>query len=70
MTRNLIKLLIALSISSLVPACASKERVYENLYEGLQHRERLVNPSEEDVPTEHRDYKDYKREREKALNKN
>jgi len=50
--------------------CSRRERVYENMYEGLQMREQIVNPTEEPVPPPPPDYREYKRDREKILQEN
>jgi hypothetical protein len=50
--------------------CTSRERVYENIYEGLQMREQIVNPSQEPVPPRPPDYSVYKRDREDILQDN
>jgi len=50
--------------------CTSRERVYENMYEGLKMREQIVNPSDEPVPPRPPDYSEYKREREDILREN
>jgi hypothetical protein len=47
--------------------CASKEKVYEGVYEGPKQREQIVNPSNEPVPQKLPSYDEYKRERKKAL---
>jgi len=53
-------------LSLLMPGC-SKERVYENIYEGMQQREQIVNPPDDPVPPKHPSYDEYKREREEIL---
>ena len=45
----------------------SKERAYENIYEGLKKREQIVNPSNEPIPREQQSYHEYVREREEVL---
>jgi hypothetical protein len=45
------------------------DRVYENIYKGLQKREQIVNPSDEPIPQEHPGYEQYKRERKESLDK-
>jgi hypothetical protein len=63
-------LLISLSVFLLlgVTGCASRERIYANIYDGLKAREEIVNPPERGVqkdrlPT----YQEYEAER-KRLN--
>ena len=50
----------------LLPGC-EKDRVYENIYDGLQKREQIVNPSNDPIPPEQQSYDAYKREREEIL---
>jgi hypothetical protein len=50
--------------------CASKEKVYEGVYETLKQRDQIVNPSNEPVPQKLSSYDEYKREREKVLKEN
>lgn len=45
----------------------SKERAYENIYEGLKKREQIVNPSNEPVTRQQQSYREYIREREEIL---
>jgi hypothetical protein len=49
--------------------CASKEAVYENIYEGLKSREEIVHPhpTDDPMPAETPTYNEYRRERDKAL---
>lgn len=56
---------------SLLTACASRERVYGAIYEGLKTREAIVLPSTEQKPT-HRtiSYQEYEAERKKLLESN
>jgi hypothetical protein len=42
--------------------CASKEKVYESVYEGLKQREQIVNPSNEPVPQKLPSYNEYLKE--------
>jgi len=42
-----------------------RETIYEGIYEGLQHRERIINPSNEPITPDHPGYDEYQREREK-----
>jgi|GEM_PF-2695056 len=51
----------------LVAGC-EKDSVYENIYEGLQKREQIVNPSNDPSSQEQQSYDAYKREREENLN--
>ena len=66
---GIMSLFILISFLSAV-GCTSKERVYENMYEGLKMREQIVNPSDEPVPPRPPDYSEYKRERENILQEN
>ena len=51
-------------------AGCEKEMVYEGIYEGLKHREEIVNPSHDPIPEERQQsYDEYKREREESLKK-
>lgn len=68
MTR--VPLSLVLLLCATVSACASKERVYNSLYDGLHAREQLINPTSEPVPPEHPRYEEYRREREEILNNN
>jgi len=54
--------LFAVFLLSLTEAC-TKERVYENIFEGMQKREQIVNPSDEPIPPKQPNYEEYKRER-------
>jgi hypothetical protein len=62
--------LIILMLFLAAVGCTTRERVYENMYEGLKMREQIVNPSDEPVPPRRPDYSEYKREREKTLQEN
>ena len=53
----------------LLLAGCEKDRVYENIYEGMQKREQIVHPSNEPIPPEQPSYDAYKREREEVLEK-
>lgn len=55
-------------LSFFIAGCA-KERVYENMYEGLKKREQIINPSNESISHEQPSYDEYKREREESLKK-
>jgi hypothetical protein len=46
-----------------------KERVYENIYEGLKTREQIVNPSNDPIIQEQQSYDEYKIDREESLKK-
>ncbi len=61
-------LLVLCLLATLVAACA-KERVYGNIYEGLNKREELVNPGHGPDTAEPRSYEAYRRERARALTK-
>ena len=53
---------------SLLAGCASNERVYGNIYEGLKTREAIVHPSAEQKPPEKSmSYQEYEAERKKLL---
>ena len=47
-----------------------KETVYEGIYEGMKHRERIINPSNEPIPPEQQSYDGYQRERDEYLKNN
>lgn len=64
--RACIKLAAMISLVALC-GCASKERLCENIYEGLKKREQVVHPATEPVPDQQPGYDAYQREREKAL---
>jgi hypothetical protein len=66
---NLI-LLILLVLFLAAPGCTSREKVYENMYEGLQKHEQIVNPADEPVPPSPPDYSEYQRDRKKILQEN
>lgn len=52
----------------LLAGCASSERVYGNIYEGLKTREKIVHPSLEQRPPEKSmSYQEYEAERKKLL---
>ena len=59
--------LIPLLLFILMTGCASREKIYEGVYEGLKQREQIVRPSNEPVPQKLPSYDEYKREREKAV---
>ena len=40
-----------------------REAIYRGVYDGLQNREKMVNPSDEPNPQEEISYDEYKRER-------
>lgn len=67
--RNKIFLPLVIMLCATIGACASKERVYNSLYEGLHAREQIVNETTAPVPKEHPRYDEYKREREEILRK-
>lgn len=49
--------------------CAPTEKVYRNLYDGLQKREAMVNLSEAPIAKETTSYDAYRRERDEILKK-
>jgi len=59
----------ALAIVLLGFGCVPAEKVYRNMYEGLQKREQLVNSAEEPMIKENSSYDAYKRERDEILTK-
>jgi hypothetical protein len=65
-----LKFLVVTLFLGLLFGCAIKERVYENIYEGLKQREQIVNPPNEPGTQKLPSYDQYKREREKALQDN
>lgn len=53
---------------SLLAGCASRERVYDNIYEGLKTREAIVHAPVEQRPAEKSiSYQEYGTERKKLL---
>lgn len=53
---------------SLLTGCASSERIYGNIYEGLKTREQIVHPSVEQKPPEKfMSFQEYETERKKLL---
>ena len=52
----------------LVAGC-EKDRVYENMYDGMIKREQILNRADEPIPQEQQSYDQYKKEREKSLKK-
>ena len=62
-----LKPIIIIVIMLSATGCMQKERVYENMYEGLRMREQIVNPKDEPVPPPPPDYSGYKWDREKIL---
>jgi hypothetical protein len=51
-----------------VAGCASKERVYDNIYEGLKARDAIIHPSvEHKLPEKSSSYHEYEAERKKLL---
>lgn len=65
-------LTIALCVNlSLLAGCASRERVYGGIYEGLRIRQAIVHPSTEQGPHERTmSYQEYEAERKKLLESN
>ncbi|MDG4554504.1 MAG: hypothetical protein P9E24_09700 [Candidatus Competibacter sp.] len=56
---------------SLLAGCASNERIYGNIYEGLKTREAIVHPSaEQKSPEKSMSYQEYEAERKKLLESN
>jgi len=56
---------------SLLAGCASRERVYSNIYEGLKTREAIIHPSAEQKPHEKSiSYQEYEAGRKKLLESN
>ena len=53
----------------LVMAGCARERVYENIYNGLQKREQIVNPADGPIPQDQPSYGQYKRQRADILEK-
>ncbi len=61
-------IIILYTCISLLAGCASSERVYGNIYEGLKTRETIVHPSVEPGPPEKSmSYQEYEAERKKLL---
>jgi len=62
---------IAASLITLCFGCTGKDRFYEGMYNGFQSMERLNNEKRPYPPPgeEPMDYQQYKKEREKILNK-
>ncbi|MBT3311782.1 MAG: hypothetical protein HN737_13925 [Desulfobacterales bacterium] len=50
-------------------AGCEKERVYQSIYEGMNARERIINPSNDPNHNEQQSYDQYKREREESFKK-
>jgi uncharacterized lipoprotein len=59
--------LVFSSLFVLLLAGCAKERVYENMYQGMKNREQIVHPADAPIPQERQSYQAYKREREKSL---
>ena len=56
---------------ALLAGCASSERIYGNIYEGLKTRNAIINPSTEQKPAEKSmSYQEYDAERKKLLESN
>jgi hypothetical protein len=64
-----LKYILFTGLLLLLMAGCTKERVYENVYQGLHQRERIVRPPDEPVPQEKHSYHEYQREREESLKK-
>ena len=67
-----IHIILAAFLIILLIGCASKDQVYESIYEGLQSTERMRNPDRKypaDADKEPMNYQQYKLEREKLLKK-
>ena len=48
-------------------AGCEKDRVYKNIYDGMEKREQILNRTDEPIPQEQATYDQYKKEREKSL---
>lgn len=64
-----LKYLSSICLLLLFIAGCTKERVYENIYEGLKRREQIVNPSSDPIHQKQQSYDEYKRERDELLKK-
>ena len=62
------KFLLIISLLAVIAGC-TKERIYENIYDGLQKREEIVHPSDEPTIDKQQSYEAYKRERAESLKK-
>lgn len=54
-------------LTLLACGCTPTDTVYRNLYEGMQKREEMVNPSAEPIPQDAITYDAYKRERDTII---
>jgi hypothetical protein len=54
--------LVCIFLLIIAVAGCEKERVYENIYDGLHRREEIVNPSDDPVPAGQPSYDAYKKE--------
>ena len=69
-TRPAIPLPVTLALALLAfSGCSPAEKVYRNMYDGLQKREQMVNPSDDLLPRENSSYDAYTKEREEILKK-
>ncbi|MFH1216797.1 MAG: hypothetical protein V1706_09900 [Pseudomonadota bacterium] len=62
-----LKHIVFICVFFLFVAGCEKERVYENIYEGMKKREQIVNPSDEPIPEQQPSFDEYQRAREDAL---
>lgn len=63
---NNLRLFIVFLLITFSSGCANRDHVYESLYEGLEARERIVNPERPKPPDDQpMNYQQYKWEREK-----
>ena len=61
-----LKYLFFICFLVLVAGC-EKERVYENIYDGMMKREQILNREDKPIPQEQPSYDQYKKERAKSL---
>jgi len=61
------KTYLPLLVSLLVLGCQPSEKVYRNIYDGLQKREQMVNRADEPMARDGSSYDEYKRERDEIL---
>lgn len=65
---KLYSLMVFSLLVTMLAAC-SKDRVYGNLYDGLQKREQMVNPATSPAGAEQQSYDGYQRDRARSLSR-
>lgn len=62
-----LRIILFVFLLAIAAVGCTKDRVYENIYDGLQKRGEIINPSDEPIPPEPPSYDVYKKERAESL---